>query len=258
MTLDPSNTIVIADFDGTLIKRYVDGKRIPSQASILEHDPKYLTADGVTEMRRLYTHYNAIEIDPTVSSAEKIIRMQEWWEKCYDLFRKYHVTSDMIIEVCNSPLVQLRDGLQDFLKFLEQHAIPLIIYSANGIGYDSIEYLFRKYKVLTPNITVCSNDLVFDENGYFTHAKTPIITSANKTGATLIKNNLITETPKQQHCLLIGDSLDDTQMTDGLRFETVYKVAFGDTGSPDFQKRFDLVLPIDAGYQSITELFINK
>ncbi|MFZ2025104.1 MAG: hypothetical protein WAV51_02400 [Microgenomates group bacterium] len=258
MTLDPKNTIVIADFDGTLIKRYVDGKRVPSQASILEHDPKYLGDAGVAEMKRLYAQYNAIEVDPTVPSEEKIIFMQEWWEKCFDLFRQYHVTSGMIAEVCNSPLVQLRDGLNEFLAYIHQHMIPMIIYSANGIGSDSIQYLFQKHNLFTPNIRICSNELSFDAQGLFTHAKLPIITCANKTGETLIKNKFISQTPEKRHCLLIGDGLDDVRMTEGINFETVCKVAFGDIDSPAFKKRYDLILPIDAGFQPISALFDNS
>ena len=253
--LDPKNTIVIADFDGTLIKRYVDGKRIPSQASILEHDPKYLTVEGVAEMKRLYIHYYAIEIDPAVPSEDKINLMQEWWEKCFDLFRKYHVTASMITEVCNSPLIQLRDGVDTFIAYLHEHEIPMIIYSANGIGSDSIKYLFEKQHMLTPNIQICSNKLSFDTHGFFTHTKEPIITCANKTGETLIKNNFISQTPKERHCLLIGDGLDDVRMTEGINFETVYTVAFADINAEAFKKRYDLILPIDEGFQPISALF---
>ncbi|MFH0750010.1 MAG: hypothetical protein V1917_03825 [Candidatus Gottesmanbacteria bacterium] len=255
--LSSTNTLVIADFDGTLIQKIVFGKYIPSLASLLQHDAKYLGEEGVKETKRLVEHYYPIELDPTLPIDKKTILMQEWWEKCYEILRKYHVTSDMITEVCSSPFVQLRIGLVDFLGFLEQNTIPLLIYSASGIGYDSIEYLLRKNNLLTPNIKVCSNDLLFDEDGYFTHVKPPIIHSANKTGHTLIKNNFLLETPPQRQCLLIGDSIDDVRMVEGINFESVYKVAFGDVDAIEFKKRFDLVLPIDAGYQPIHSLFLD-
>ena len=71
----------------------------------------------------------------------------------------------------------------------------------------------------------------------------------------LLANNLLSQKPKQRQCLLLGDTLEDTQMVTGLDFDSIYKVAFGSYHEAHFQEKFDLVLPLDGGYGPVLELF---
>lgn len=255
MLFTPTNTIVIADFDGTLIQKLVNGKLMTSSASILQHNVDYFTEEGVAEIRHLGEHYYPIELDPTVHLEKKITKMQEWWEKCYDIYKKYHVNRWMIQESSQSPLLQLRSGEAQFFQFLATHDIPLIIYSASGVGVDGITYFLERFHLATSNISICSNDLLFDKKGVFIGVKPPIIHAANKTGDTLVRNHFLTNHPKQRQCILIGDGLEDIRMTEGLDFETVYTVAFGDTQNTAFRERFTLVIPIDGGFEPVLALF---
>ena len=253
--LDPKNTIVIADFDGTINKKNVNGKRITSFASLIQHNVDYMTLEGVQIFHSLAERYHPIEMDPTVSLEEKSKYMQEWWEQCYVAYKQYHVTKRMIAETCNSPFFQLRDGLQQFFEYLTAHHVPLIIYSANALGIESIQMVLETHHLSTSNVRICSNNLLFDKEGNFIKVIPPIITSANKTGETLIKNHFLSQTPKERCCLLVGDGLNDIRMTEGIHFDKVYTVAFADTESSAFTERFDLVLPMDTGYEPISALF---
>ncbi len=250
ISFNKTNTCVIADFDGTLIKKVVDGKKVLSLMSILVNEEN-LGSSGVEEIKTLAEKYYPIELGHTLSVELKRQAMQEWWEKSYEILQKYKVSSRMIDEVCHSPMVQLRDGLIEFMAALHTNSIPLIIYSANGFGCIAIEQLLQKRQLLTPNIVICSNDITFDSQGYFTEVKQPIIHSANKTGLTLIQNGYITQSPERKHCLLFGDSLDDAQMADGIEFEKVTKVVFADSTAPKFSDLFDVVLPLEGGFQDV-------
>ncbi len=54
---------VLADFDRTLTKAIIKGKKMPSIISILR-DNNYLTAEYAREARKLFAKYHPIEIDP--------------------------------------------------------------------------------------------------------------------------------------------------------------------------------------------------
>lgn len=251
--LDLSNLTVIADFDGTLTKKVVDNKPQPSLLSLLISE-KYLSKQGVEKSQNLFNHYYPIELDPSVDPTKKQQLMQEWWEKSIGVLLEEKVTLAMIQEITHSPLVQFRDNLIEFLSLLAEHRTPLIIYSASGIGTDAITHLLKHQQLLTSNISIISNDLDFDKQGIVTSAKRPLIHIANKVGQTLIEKGAIAPYPSRRHCLLIGDSLDDRKMSEGIDFESVYAVAFGNHQPENFKPLFDLVLPIDGGYQEILNL----
>jgi len=61
---------VLADFDQTLTKSFINGKHVPSIISILR-DNNYLTPDYPDKAKALYAKYHPIEIDPNVSLEEK-------------------------------------------------------------------------------------------------------------------------------------------------------------------------------------------
>ncbi len=252
--LIPENTIVIADFDGTCTLKVVNGQKTPSLMAILASQA-YLPPAAVKEAQDLFAHYYPIEIDPTVDAVQKNQLMKEWWIKSTDVLVRYEVTLKMIQEVTKSPLVQFRPQFTEFLHYLKMHEIPLIIYSSSGIGYDAITYLLKDRSLLSPNIKVFSNDTQFDKTGRMTGIAEPIIHIANKTGQNLVKNHLIMATPTRTDCLLLGDTLDDLRMSEGINFQRVYSVAFAAADHGYFEKLFTQVLPLDGGYQPILDLF---
>lgn len=252
--LDPQQTTVIADFDGTCTLKVVNGQKTPSLMAILA-SPAYLPPAAVKEAQNLFSHYYPIEIDPTVDPIKKNQLMEEWWQKSTDVLIRYAVTLQMIKEVTRSPLVQLRPKFADFLHYLARQHIPLIIYSSSGIGFDAITFLLTDRGLMTPNITVFSNDTQFDDAGIITGIKAPIIHIANKTGENLVKNNLIVANPDRSTCLLLGDTLDDLRMSEGINFSQVYSVAFAEADHGYFEQRFSQVLPLDGGYEPVLKLF---
>lgn len=251
--LDLTNLTVIADFDGTFTKKVVDDKPMPSLLSLLVNE-KYLSKQGVEKSQALFNHYYPIELDPSLNSLKKQQLMQEWWEKSIEVLLEEKITIQMIEEITSSPLVQFRDALIEFLRILSEQETPLIIYSASGIGTDAIAHLLKQRQLLTSNISIISNDLIFDKQGVVVSAKLPLIHIANKVGTTLITKGAMAPYPSRRHCLLIGDGLDDRKMSEGIDFESVYAVAFGNHQPQHFTPLFDMVLPIDGGYDQIIDL----
>ena len=68
--LDPQQTTVIADFDGTCTLKVVNGQKTPSLMAILA-SPAYLPPAAVKEAQDLFAHYYPIEIDPIVDPIKK-------------------------------------------------------------------------------------------------------------------------------------------------------------------------------------------
>mgnify|MGYP001614629085 FL=1 len=61
---------ILADFDKTLTKAFVNGEKIPSVISVLR-DGNYLTKDYSEKAHKLYEKYHPIEINPEISLEEK-------------------------------------------------------------------------------------------------------------------------------------------------------------------------------------------
>lgn len=251
---DPNQTIVIADFDGTFTKKEVLGKKTSSLMTVLVNE-KYLGQAGTKACQDLFEHYYPIELDPHLDLELKNQLMREWWMKTLAVLRQSGVTKQMLLEVCDSPLIAWRDELLVFLELLRAQNIPLIVFSAGGFGQLAIEYLLDKVGHLHENVQVMSNRLRFDEQGRFTEVVEPLIHIANKTGAVLVQNRLVTARPERRQCLLLGDTLEDVQMAAGLDFDLLYTVAFSSHNLEHFQEKFDLVLPVDASYQRVIDLF---
>ena len=87
---------VISDFDYTLTRWFLScGKRAMSAHGTFvrsnELPPSYRE-----EALRLYQHYYPIEIDTTLTKAEKSRHMKEWWTQAHDALLQHRVHSSML------------------------------------------------------------------------------------------------------------------------------------------------------------------
>lgn len=60
----------------------------------------------------------------------------------------------------NLSLVSIRDGYKVFFDLLDEHRIPLLIFSA-GVG-DVLEEVIHQNQVFHPNVRIISNYMDFD------------------------------------------------------------------------------------------------
>uniref|UniRef100_A0A674DSD8 5'-nucleotidase n=1 Tax=Salmo trutta TaxID=8032 RepID=A0A674DSD8_SALTR len=185
---------VITDFDMTLSRFAVNGKRCPTCHNIIDNC-KLVTEDCRTKLLELKNTYYPIEIDPHLTMEEKYPFMVEW------------------------------EGYEPFFDRLQQHNVPVFIFSA-GLG-DVLEEIIHQAGVYHPNVKVVSNFMDFDENGELRGFKGELIHVFNKHDGALRNTEYFKQVKDNCNIVLLGDSLGDLNMADGVpNVENILKIGF--------------------------------
>jgi 5'-nucleotidase len=143
----PEKFHILADFDRTLIRAFVNGKEVPSMLSVLREEG-YLTSDYSEKAKALFNKYHAIEINPNIPKEEKKKAMREWWTKHFELLIKSGLNKKDIEKAVNSGNLKFRDGAKEFFEILKKLNIPLVIMSSSGLGGDAIKMFLEKHLIL--------------------------------------------------------------------------------------------------------------
>lgn len=220
-----SNTLqVISDFDMTLTRFAYNGKRCPTCHNILESS-KVISSECKEKLKELLDTYYPIEIDSSRSIEEKLPLMVEWWTKAHELLVQQKIKKDLLAVAVGESEAKLRDGYQLFFDHLHKHSIPLLIFSA-GIG-DILEEVIRQAGVFHPNVKVFSNYMDFNNSGILTGFKGELIHIYNKREGALLNTGHFQELRTRPNVLLLGDSLGDLTMADGVQdMENILKIGF--------------------------------
>lgn len=220
-----SNTVqVISDFDMTLTRFAYNGKRCPTCHNILDNS-KLISNDCKEELKQLLNTYYPIEIDSSRSIEEKLPLMVEWWTKAHEILVQQKIRKDLLALVVRESDAMLREGYQLLFDHLHEHSIPLLIFSA-GIG-DILEEVIRQAGVFHPNVKVFSNYMDFDESGVLRAFKGELIHIYNKREGALLNTGHFQELRTRPNVLLLGDSLGDLTMADGVQdMENILKIGF--------------------------------
>ncbi|XP_056263019.1 cytosolic 5'-nucleotidase 3-like [Pseudoliparis swirei] len=243
-----SNTLqVISDFDMTLTRFAHNGKRCPTCHNILD-DSKLISNDCKVELKKLLSTYYPIEIDSSRSIEEKLPLMVEWWTKAHGLLVQQEIRKDLLAIVVGESESMLREGYQLLFDHLYEHSIPLLIFSA-GIG-DILEEVIRQAGVFHPNVKVLSNYMDFDETGVLRAFKGELIHIYNKREGALLNTGHFQELRTRPNVLLLGDSLGDLTMADGVQdMENILKIGFlndkVEERKPSYLDSYDIVLVND-------------
>lgn len=247
---------VIADFDRTLTKAFVDGQKSPTVIAQIR-EGKYLTPDYSMRAHKLFDIYHPIEIDSNISYEEKNSKMNEWWRKHFDLLVECGLNKQVIEEIIRTKTLKFREGSLEFLSALNENDIPLVIMSA-GPGDMISEYIKQENK-LYKNIHIIANMFIFDKNGKVTGVKEPIIHSLNKHEIELKKLLVYKELLKRKNILLLGDGLDDLGMVEGFPYTNLIKVGFlnenVDKNLSKFKETYDVVVLNDGNMDYVNDLF---
>jgi len=248
---------ILSDFDKTLTKALVNGKSIPSLISILRNGD-YLTPDYALKAQELYDKYHPIEVDPKISLGEKKKAMQEWWMIHFDLLIKSRLNKKDLEKVIESKEIQLKDGFGEFINFLREKNIPLVIMSSSGIGGDAIPMYLKKQGKLYDNVHIISNSYEWDKEGYAIAVKQPIIHVMNK-DETVIQDFPVFDIIKERkNVLLLGDSLDSVRMVKGFDYDNLIKVGFLkekiEENLEHYKRDFDIIILNDSSMDYINRL----
>ncbi|XP_076000422.1 cytosolic 5'-nucleotidase 3-like [Genypterus blacodes] len=243
-----SNTLqVISDFDMTLTRFAFNGKRCPTCHNILDNS-SIITSDCKEKLAKLLGTYYPIEIDCSRSIEEKLPLMVEWWTKAHELLVQQKIKKDLLAMTVRESEAKLRDGFQVFFDHLHEHNVPLLIFSA-GIG-DILEEVIRQAGVFHPNVKVFSNYMDFDEDGVLKAFKGELIHIYNKREGALLNTGHFQDLRTRPNVLLLGDSLGDLAMADGVQdMENILKIGFlndkVDERKQSYLNAYDVVLVKD-------------
>ncbi|XP_030225517.1 cytosolic 5'-nucleotidase 3 isoform X2 [Gadus morhua] len=215
---------IITDFDMTLSKFAVNGKRCPTCHNIIDNC-KLVTEDCREKLLQLKNKYYPIEIDPQLTMEEKYPFMVEWYFKSHTLLVEQRLQKDKLPDIVRESDSALREGYEHFFDRLHQHSVPVFIFSA-GLG-DVLEEIIRQAGVYLPNVKVVSNFMDFDDNGILKGFKGELIHVYNKHDGALRNTEYFKQFKDNTNIILMGDSLGDLNMADGVpNRENILKIGF--------------------------------
>uniref|UniRef100_A0A672FNM2 5'-nucleotidase n=1 Tax=Salarias fasciatus TaxID=181472 RepID=A0A672FNM2_SALFA len=234
---------VISDFDMTLTRFAHNGRRVPTTHSKDSRHP----ISSLFNTDLLNTYY-PVEIDASRSTEEKLPHMVDWWTKVHELLIQQKIRKDLLAQAVKESTVMLRDGYKEFFDHLAEQQVPLLIFSA-GVG-DILEEVIQQNRVFHPNTHVISNYMDFDHAGVLQAFKGQLIHTFNKREGALRRAAGLTALQGRPNVLLLGDSLGDLTMADGVSEpENVLTIGFlndqVEQRKESYVNSFDIVLVKD-------------
>ena len=170
-----------------------------------------------------YKKFRKIEKDPELPLEVKIKAMVQWMEISEQLLKGFEFDPTELVEVAEKYGSDLRDGTKTLMERLNAAKIPVLVFSA-GLG-DVVEAILKHNEVLLPNVEIISNFLKYSSNKLdgFNGKKIHVF---NK-NETVLDQEHLKRLEKRKNILLMGDSIGDTTMSDGIKdVENVFKIGF--------------------------------
>ena len=218
--------LVITDFDYTLTKYLkADGERSDTAYRILLGS-KFVGEEFNKRDEELANHFYPLETSAEISEEERAKICEEWWVQGNQCVLETKVSRDLIPQIVKSSGLLLRKGIDEMFHVMHSNQIPCLVFSA---GLDSIiNASLKEHKLLTPNVNVISNEMVWDEMGVVADMPGPTITSSNKNYKFLANYpQLEMECNPRKFVILLGDSPIDPNMIVGKpNIEVSIKIGF--------------------------------
>ncbi|KAI8998106.1 pyrimidine 5'-nucleotidase-domain-containing protein [Gaertneriomyces semiglobifer] len=281
------NLHIISDFDMTL-SQYTH-PTIPNQRNHSSHSLLAQSAnvpDWFKEnTQKLFKQYYPIEISTKVGYKEKVKAMIEWWSKNHEAILEIGLTKDVVASMVKEVRVAIRKGVKEVFELCkgegEEH-VPILVFSA-GLG-DVIEALLECENLLYSNVQVVSNRMHFHpETGEAEHFVPPLIHTFNKCQASFLHPHLhvpsnssaylpisnnstgenavsslnvaLKDSGERDNLILMGDSLGDLRMAEGLAPSTKLTVGFLNHDEnlllSQYAESYDIVIRGDGGCEIV-------
>ncbi len=245
---------VVADFDKTLTRAFVDGKAVQSIISILR-DGDYISREYAEKSKALFAKYYPIERDPHIPIEEKKKALYTWWSEHFDLLIKSGLNKKHLQHIVQNKNLQFRKGALEFLDMLHEREIPLVIISSSGVG-DAISLLLEREGRMHDNIHIVTNRFNWDKKGNAVAIQQPIIYGMNKNEVEL-SPQVHARIKERKNILLIGDSLDDLGMVAETKDNCLLSFGFLNPGEEmhkkEFEKVFDILIENDGNFDEINK-----
>ncbi|MDO8524113.1 MAG: hypothetical protein Q7R99_00610 [bacterium] len=248
---------ILADFDRTLTKVLVNGKKVGSLLTVLR-EGDILPQEYREKSRGLFEYYHPLEIDSSLTKEEKKRLMEEWWDKMFNLMIDFGFSKIHLQKIIDIGLVQFREGALEFFSILNKNNIPLVVMSASGVG-EAVKLVFEEAGQISDNIHIISNAFEWDEQGLAVRPKLPIIHSLNK-DEILIKDfpEIFGKVKNRKNVILLGDNVEDIAMVEGFEYDNLIKIGFLNENIEEnlgvYKKNFDAIITNDGSMKFINEL----
>lgn len=236
---------IIADFDSTLTDPAAE-----TSWGCLRRSKDLSEAFHETSAR-LYKRFHAVEIDERVSITERAQAMNEWWELAHGALLAENVTRQVFRDmVKDREAFFFRSRTRELVALAAQHQVPFLIFSA-GLG-DLIDAAVEREN-WGASVHVISNHLEFDAaDGVARRFRHHNIHTFSKKEAVLPElhedwaREVMPEGAHRKHVILLGDSIGDIHMAEGIAHDEVLKIGFLNAGQEsslaEYSEAFDVVL----------------
>ena len=248
---DLDNLYVVADFDRTI----TNGNSKTSWSILANSD--LVPKTYVSERQALYDYYRPIEVSETVEYDYKLRMMKEWFRKHIELFIKYQISKEIFDKAAsNLRNMEFRPHAKEFIEFLHEKHIPLIIISA-GIG-NFIESFLEHNNCNFDNIYISSNKIIF-KDGIASGIDNNIIHTFNKNEVSL-PDYILEKIKSRDNVLLLGDQVSDLNMVNKADHKSVVTVGFlmPDYSRDTLASNFDIVCEESDSYDDIKKIVFDS
>uniref|UniRef100_A0A7N0TMH8 5'-nucleotidase n=1 Tax=Kalanchoe fedtschenkoi TaxID=63787 RepID=A0A7N0TMH8_KALFE len=243
----PAKLQVIADFDATLTKYWVDGRRGHSSHGLLQQDNPEFDA----KRQALYEYYHPLEFSPTIPIEEKTKLMEEWWGKSHALLIEGGLSYDAIKKSVANSAVAFREGVAELLEFLE-------------VLRQKLHKSFKNVKIISNRMVFNDGKLVafkgktihvLNKNEHALDVAAPLHDKLGDVDGTIDDTDSV---KKRTNVLLLGDHIGDLGMSDGLNYDTRVSVGFLndniEKSLESYGKAFDIVYLNDSPMYGVVKL----
>ncbi len=250
-----SSLHVVTDFDKTLTKAFNKKEKVGTAIAQIRNN-NYLSTEYTKKAFGLFNHYHLIETDPNLTIDKKIHFMEEWWSKHLGLIVSSGMKKEIVEDIVNKEFILAREGLGEFLSFLNKYEVPVLILSS-ALG-DVIDGFLKKKNLLSDNMHIISNYFNFDENGLAKGYKGKIVHVFNKDESQVKNTPYFERISKRKNVLLLGDSLGDLKMTGQIGFDEIIKIGFlnenVEQNLEEYKKHFDVIILNDGSLEFVNNL----
>lgn len=252
ISFNTNNFYVVIDFDRTLTS---DDSLDSWQ--VLGND-EIFSKDFVDESLKLTNKYYPYETDYTLDFKTKEKYLEKWYYESMDLFYKYGLTHEILLKCVQNKKLQFRNGAKEFLEFLNENNVPVIILSA-GIG-NVIEEFLKINDCYFDNIYVISNFIKF-ENNLMLKFSDNMLHSLNKKIQNL-PTDFEKQLSKKDFILLLGDLKEDISMVPKEDLRKTLTVGFlADKLKNNlelYNQNFDIVFTGNTSFNEVRNILFNK
>ena len=256
---------VVSDFDFTMTRFRIGNSRGASCHRLIEGSG-FLQPHIVQQADALFNYYYPLEVDPTLPMTEKVEHMTTWATKAAELMvdsglKKYEIKL-AVSEALKSNTFSLRKEVPVFIRSLADKGVPLLLFSA-GIGDIIEEALIQTLNDIPSDVHVVSNHMIFKGNKLVSWTE-PVFHVFNKKASSALHSSFFKkfDLAHRKNVLLIGDSMGDVAMSEGLNCsqDSILRVGFLNDKVerlPDYLAVYDVVILGDPGFDYINDTILK-